>query len=125
MANGVSGKTVRTDRAREAFLAQLRHVPNVSAAARAAGMGRTAAYAWRDDDEEFASAWDEAVQESVDALEQVAWERAQTTSDRLIEVLLKGHRPEKYTDRKLLGSDPENPLPQGFAVNLVKADNAG
>lgn len=117
-------QTIRTDRAREAFLGQLRVLPNVSAAARAAGISRTAAYAWRDEDAEFAEAWNDAVEESIDALEQVAWERAETTSDRLMEVLLKGHRPEKYTDRKLIGSDPDNPLPTGFAVNLVKPASA-
>lgn len=28
--------------------------------------------------------------------------------------------PKKYGDKTLLGSDPENPLPTGFNVNLVK-----
>lgn len=31
-------------------------------------------------------------------------------------------RPKKYGDKTLIGSDPDNPLPQGFAVNLVKPD---
>lgn len=30
-------------------------------------------------------------------------------------------RPKKYGDKTLIGSDPDNPLPEGFAVNLVKA----
>jgi hypothetical protein len=30
-------------------------------------------------------------------------------------------RPKKYGDKTLLGSDPENPLPEGFKVTLVKA----
>lgn len=30
-------------------------------------------------------------------------------------------RPKKYGDKTLVGSDPENPLPQGFSVTLVKA----
>lgn len=34
-------------------------------------------------------------------------------------------RPKKYGDKQLLGSDPDNPLPPGFAVNLVKPDAAG
>ena len=112
-------KTVRTDRAREKFLAQLRLVPNVSAAARAAGFGRNAAYEWRKDDAEFAAAWDEALDEAVDGLEEVAWQRAETTSDRLMEILLKAHRGEKYVEKRLLGSDPDNPLPAGFDVTLV------
>lgn len=28
--------------------------------------------------------------------------------------------PKKYGDKTLVGSDPENPLPAGFTVNLVK-----
>ncbi len=33
--------------------------------------------------------------------------------------------PKKYGDKQLVGSDPENPLPAGFLVNLVKPDAAG
>lgn len=84
-------------------------------------MGRTAAYDWRDDDVEFAKAWDEAIESAADKLEQVAYRRASTgKSDRMLEILLKGHRP-KYRDKHLIGSDPDNPLPPGFQVNLVKA----
>jgi hypothetical protein len=32
--------------------------------------------------------------------------------------------PKKYGDKTLVGSDPENPLPAGFSVNLVKRDAA-
>lgn len=34
-------------------------------------------------------------------------------------------RPKKYGDKTLIGSDPDNPLPEGFSVNLVKAGEAG
>jgi hypothetical protein len=30
-----------------------------------------------------------------------------------------------YGDKQLVGSDPDNPLPPGFQVNLVKAGDAG
>lgn len=30
-------------------------------------------------------------------------------------------QPKKYGEKTLLGSDPDNPLPEGFAVTLVKA----
>lgn len=30
--------------------------------------------------------------------------------------------PRKYGEKTLIGSDPDNPLPQGFNVNLVKAN---
>jgi hypothetical protein len=33
-------------------------------------------------------------------------------------------KPKKYGDKQLLGSDPENPLPDGFSIRLVKGDDA-
>ena len=93
-------KTIRTDRAREAFLRQLSLLPNVSAACRAANIGRSAAYAWKHEDEDFSAAWDEAVEEATDELEQVAWERAKDSSDRLMEIMLKAHRGDKYVERQ-------------------------
>jgi hypothetical protein len=110
-------RTARTDRARETFLEVLRQSCNVSEAARAAGIGRRTAYDWRDADEAFAADWDDAEQEAADKLEREAWRRAvegvdkpvthqgiitatyKEYSDRMLEILLKGHRPEKFTDR--------------------------
>lgn len=96
------GKTVRTDRARATFLQVLSDTCNVSEAARAAGIGRASAYDWRGKDPDFAKAWDEAEQEAVDKLEKVAWDRATAgVSDRMLELLLKAHRPERFKDRVL------------------------
>jgi hypothetical protein len=92
-------RTNRTDRARETFLAVFRDTCNVSEAARAAGVGRRTVYDWRDADPAFAAAWDEAEEEAVDALEAAARKRAMESSDRLMEILLKAHRPAKYMDR--------------------------
>ena len=115
MAN--SRRAARSDRARAKFLDVLRESCNVSEAARAAGIGRRTAYEWRDADEEFATAWAEAEQEAIDKLEREAWRRAvegvdkpvvhqgvitgtyKEYSDKMLEILLKGHRPERYTDR--------------------------
>jgi hypothetical protein len=93
-------KTIRTDRARTAFLEVFSTTCNVSAACRAANIGRSAAYAWRNDDADFAAAWDEAEQMAIDSLEEEAWTRAKVDkSDRMLEILLKAHRPEKYVER--------------------------
>lgn len=93
-------RTIRTDRARAAFLSTLSKTCNVSEAARKANISRRAAYDWRDDDAEFAREWDEAEQEAADKLEKVAWDRATAgLSDRMLELLLKAHRPEKFKDR--------------------------
>jgi len=110
-------KTVRTDRARATFLNTLRESCNVSESARAAGISRSAAYEWRDADADFAAAWLEAEEEAGDRLEREAWRRAvdgtdkpvmfqgritdtyKEYSDRMLEILLKAHRPEKFVER--------------------------
>lgn len=38
--------------------------------------------------------------------------------------LLAKWDPKRYGDKTLVGSDPENPLPPGYTVNLVKGENA-
>lgn len=88
------------ERAKRSFLNVLRISCNVAGACRAAKIGRRTAYDWREADEEFAKAWHDAEQEAADALEQIAWKRAtEGQSDRLMEILLKGHRPERYVEK--------------------------
>ena len=114
---GIANRTKRTDRRKEKFLGVLRETCNVSEAARAAGIGRRTAYDWRDDDEKFKAEWDEAEAEAVDSLEREAWRRGvegvdkpvtfqgkitdsyKEYSDRMLELLLKAHRPDKFKDR--------------------------
>ena len=111
------GKTIRTARQREEFLAALGNGRSVSTAARAAHMGRSAVYAWRRDDPEFAADWDDAIEMGTDALEDEAIRRAKDRakksvyhqgqqcgmvreySDVLLIFMLKAPRPEKYRDR--------------------------
>lgn len=95
----MSRRTPRTDRARETFLKVLADTCNVSEAARSAGIGRRTAYDWKAADEAFSQAWDDAEEVAIDHLEKVARDRAIDGSDRMLEILLKAHRPEKYTDR--------------------------
>jgi hypothetical protein len=113
-------KTIRTDRARASFLAMLAEQCNVSEACRAAGIGRSAAYAWKNDDPAFAAAWSEAEEEAADKLEKVAWERAtQGLSDRMLEILLKGHR-SKYRDKQAI----EVSGPDGGPIEHMNAAKA-
>lgn len=99
------------------FLKELARRANVSAAAKKAKVDRATPYRWREDDPDFASAWDEAIEVAVDSLEDEAWRRAATGtlepvfqkgekvgairrySDMLMVTLLKAHRPEKFKDR--------------------------
>lgn len=58
------------------FLEQLALEPNVSKACRAAGISGAAAYSKRSNDADFRRAWDEALNESVDRVEEELHRRA-------------------------------------------------
>lgn len=100
------------------FLDVLSQYGNVTRAAEAAAVSRTALYKRKAEDEEFAKAWDEAVQIGNKQLEDEARRRAlegvvepvfdkdgnQTGerikySDTLLIFLLKGNNPDKFKDR--------------------------
>lgn len=86
-----------------AFIAALSDTPNVSHAARLAGVSRQAAYQARESDPAFAAAWDDAVAASVDDLEGRVFDATRTidnpTAATLAMFLLKAHRPEKYREK--------------------------
>lgn len=105
-----------TPEKREKFLKKLREWPNVARAARQCGVSRQTVYNHRRSDDEFAAAWDEALDEGVDRLEEEAERRGfkgvmepvyykgekvgtiRRYSDTLAIFLLKAHRPEKYRE---------------------------
>lgn len=107
----------RAKAAQEKFIAALAESGNVTEACRHAKMSRTGAYQRRERDKAFGALWDEAVEISTDLLEKEARRRAVTGwdepvfhdgkkvgsirkySDRMLEILLKGHRPEKFRER--------------------------
>lgn len=64
------------DAKRRAFLDALAKLGIVSAAARVAGVDRATAWRWRENDSEFAKAFDSAMQEAADAIEEEARRRA-------------------------------------------------
>lgn len=96
------------------FLEGLAKTANVTLAAAGAGICRQTAYLWRKESQSFAEQWDDAIQQAVDSLAQVAWERAmhgvekpvyqqgrlvgsmREYSDALTMFLLKAHRPDRY-----------------------------
>jgi hypothetical protein len=100
------------------FLAALASMPNVTAAAKAGGISRTIAYAWKRDDAEFAASWDSAIESAVDALEAHAWKRAARDSDTLAIFLLKAHRPERYRE----ATRHEISGPNGTAIRIAYFD---
>ena len=84
----------------DAFLADLAENCNVANAARMAGVDRSTVYRHRDENAEFATAWDDAVEAGIQALELAARKRAMSVSDTLAIFLLKSHRPDTYRENK-------------------------
>lgn len=103
------------------FIASMAKIPNVSVACRAANVSRVFAYETKKNDTVFAAAWEIAVVEGVESLEQEMWRRATKGtkkgvwmknakgkpvkvedvtqySDTLAIVLAKAHAPQKYHD---------------------------
>lgn len=98
------------------FLAELAVTCNVTEAARVAGASRPTVYEHKKKDPAFSAAWDDAVDEGVDALELECRRRAlhgvtkpifyqgmecgsvQEYSDTLAIFLLKAHRPKVYRE---------------------------
>src|SRR5262249_34475223 len=82
-----------------AFLAALKRMPVIRYACKQAGVTRKMAYDRRGTDDVFAAAWLEAEQDGLDRLEEAGIERAELTSDRMIEFFLKAKRRNVYGDR--------------------------
>lgn len=91
-------KALRTAAWRRTFLTVLRNTANVRASCEKAGITRARAYQVKDADTAFSAQWDEAVEDAVDSLEEIARQRARKTSDVLLIFLLKAHRPGKYRE---------------------------
>lgn len=113
----MANRTKRTPKKEAAFLDSLRSGASISMACADAGVGRSTVYEWRVADDAFRVAWDEAVEEGTDRMEDEAYRRAvqgtskpvyqsgklvghvQEYSDTLLIFSLKARRPEKYKDR--------------------------
>ncbi len=98
----------RVKRWQTKFIATLSSSPSVKHAARAAGVTRQTAYTHRSMNAEFAAQWEDAIRQSVDDLEAVAFKLASEGDPNLITFLLRSHRPEIYREtsrRELTGAD--------------------
>lgn len=113
----MANRTIRTETTRARFLNTLSATANVSKAIDAVKAERTAIYAWRNEDEQFAKDWDAALDLGTDALEDEAIRRGhegvdkpvyqggklvgvvREYSDSLLTTMLKARRPEKFKDR--------------------------
>ena len=92
---------------------------------------------WQEQDAEFASAIARARDAGWDVIahrtRRIARGKGESTGDvqrdkLIIDTdlkLLAKWDPKRYGDKTLIGSDPDNPLPAGFQVNLVKPGAPG
>lgn len=82
----------------QTFLDLFAQSGNVMLSARGAGVDRTTPYRFRNEDERFRVAWEEADEASTQVLEAEARRRAMAQSDRLLVFLLKARRPATYRE---------------------------
>ncbi len=89
------------------FLTILRDCGTVTAAAKAIGITRQAAYLAKDNYPTFALEWEQAIESATDKLVDVAVQRASKAngSDAVLMFLLRGHRPSVYAPER----SPEAP----------------
>lgn len=118
------------------FLHYLAFSGSVTYASGRAGIERRTLYRRKADDEAFAAQWEEALQLGIDRLQDDAMRRAlhgteravfrngqrvgsvQQYDNRLLQFLLKAHRPEVYSER---GKSAPPPLPFDLAQRLAAA----
>lgn len=131
----MANRTIRTPKKEAAFLEALTKGLSITAAAKDADIGRRTAYEWRDDDDLFRQAWDDAVEAGTDLLEDEAKRRAangidepvfykgdvcghvRKYSDTLMIFMLKARRPLKYRENLNVSGD------EGQMDQLIDAIN--
>ena len=88
----------KSDTRKKRFIATLTAEGTVLHAAKAAGVSRWTAYRWRHEDLAFAELWDEAIENAVDAVENVVYHRALGGDIIAAIFYLKAQRP-KFRDK--------------------------
>jgi len=126
--------TAITGQEREKFLDTLRKTFNVSRAAAAIGRNRTSLYKLREAIPEFDAAWAEVVEECLDDVEQIVYERALEGKQPVNNIFLLRHRRahiygEKVTvqqkrkvELELVFLPPGDSRPKGLPDGVVDAE---
>lgn len=128
----------RTKKRVETILTMIADGARVIDACKAAGIGRTTYFDWRQDDEDLEKAHQAAIKLGVEALEDVALSRAvdgvekpvgfhqgehmgtfvREYSDDLLKFIMKARDPEKYGDRQKLEHTGKDGAPIVPVINL-------
>ena len=102
------------------FLDTLRDTFNVSKSASAISRHRSSLYKLRQSDKDFAAAWDEVIEECLDELEEVVYQRALEGKQALYPIfVLKHRRPNRWGDRLKVEADQR----VNIVVDLVPFDS--
>lgn len=81
------------------FIRLLSEGVRVRAASAAVSISFATFYRMRNADPAFAKRWEDAQRVTVQRLEDEAYRRAMNGSDKLMEIMLKAHDPERYRER--------------------------
>ena len=92
------GYQLSTEAWQSVFLSSFRQCGNITKSSEAAEVTRQAVFYAYKRDPDFRALYEEAKEESIERLEEVARNRATTSSDNLLIFLLKSMRPEVYRE---------------------------
>ena len=107
------------------FLAHLTETASVAGAAAKATLQRSTLYQLRKHDAAFAARWDEAMQRTLDGVQKPVFYAGQQIAsvqqfnDRLLQFLLKAHKPETYDRPRATAPAP---LPFDLVARVKEAE---
>lgn len=97
--------------------------------------GRRTVLEWLEQDEAFRAKYARAREAQGDHMDDLILETATACTEATVgssRIKIDAYkwraaklRPKVYGDKQLIGSDPDNPLPPGFTVNLVRGEKVG
>ena len=105
-----------------AFLATLGATANIYLACRPAGITRKTAYKWKEENEEFAARWKDAMEDACDILEWDGRRRARASSDKLLMYLLDVHRYGRKYQHEHSGPGG-GPIPVKDVISIIDEED--
>lgn len=100
---------------KRAFIVMVRRGMSINAICKHLDISSTVIYYWRKHDDKFRLAWDEAIDDAIVALEQIAIARCAQGSDAMIQFMLKHRLKSRY------GEDEKQvaPTTQPITINVI------